>query len=84
MALGNMPDSNRLDREHRLERQQRRFKITANICSPKDVLLNELNTRRLWSSAVPLERLNRVDKLVDGEESNVESLNSVRSRTCKK
>ena len=37
----------------------------------------------LRSSSVPLERLHRVDKLVDEERSDVQSLHLVRNRICK-
>ena len=69
-----------------------------NIGRPEGFSSNELNTRRLHtraipvpppavpprSSSVPLERLDRVHKLVDEEESEVELLNLFRNRTCKK
>ena len=85
-------------REQRLERKQRRLEINANAGRPKEVLLNELNTRSKQnrsilvsppsgpprSSSVPLERLDRVDRLKDDEESNVEPLNLVRNMTFKK
>ena len=80
----------------RLEREQRRVEINANLGSPDEVLLKELDTRRLWtrsipdpspavphrSSSVTLERLDRVYNLVD--DADVGSVNSVKNRTCKR
>ena len=97
MAAGNVPDSDMLEREQRLKREQRRLEINVNIGIPKVVFLNELDTRSLLTRSTQfhcqqypldlvlpsLERLDRVDKLVDDEECDVESLNSVRNRTCK-
>ena len=82
----------------RLEIEKRRLEINDNVGRLKEVLLNELNTRRLQtrtipvsppvvpprSSSVPLKRLDRVDKLVNKEAFNVKSLNLIRNRTCKK
>ena len=36
------------------------------------------------SSSVPLERLDRVEKLMDYEESDVEALNLVSNKNCKR
>ena len=48
MVLGNMPEADRLERE------QRGLEIKANICRPKEVPFNELNTRRVQTRAIPV------------------------------
>ena len=54
MALGNMPESDSLEREQGLEREQRRLEINANLGRLKEVLLNKLNARRLQTRAIPV------------------------------
>ena len=53
MASGNMPECDRLESE-RFEREQRWFKKNANIGRPKEVLLKELDTRRLLTRSIPV------------------------------
>ena len=74
--------------------QQKRLEINVNIARHKEYLLNELNTRRLRtrditvsppvvpprSSSVPLNRIDRVDRLADDEEPDSEVGNSIRDR----
>ena len=37
-----------------MERQQKRLELTLNIGRPKEFLLNELNTRKLRTRAIPV------------------------------
>ena len=45
MASGNLPGNDKLERE------KKRLEINVNIGRPEEYLLNELNTRRLWTRA---------------------------------
>ena len=53
MLSGNMPETERLEKEQRLERGQKRLEINVNVSRPKEFLSNELNTRRLRTRATP-------------------------------
>ena len=75
-------------------RANKRVEIKANMGRPGGFLSNEMSTRRLQtktisvsppvvlpvSSLVPLKRLDRVHRLVDDEESDVVSMNSIRNQ----
>ena len=97
MGSGNMPQSGRMDREQKVEREQKRLETNVNIGRPEEFLSNELNTRRLEtrdipaslpatslkSGSVPLERLDRVDRSGEDEESDLELMNSIRKGSYK-
>ena len=92
MALGNISGNDRL------ERKQKRLGINTNIGRPEGFPSNKLNPRRLQTSAipvsppvgpprstsVPLEILDRLDRLADDEESNVELMNLIGNQTSTK
>ena len=80
--------------------EQKWLEIHVNIGRPEEFLSTKWNNRRLWSRTIPvstpvvpprsssvhLERLDRVDRLVDDEEPDVESMslnrNQPHEKTC--
>ena len=72
-----------------LEREKKRLEINVNVSRLKEFLLNELNTKRLRTRAIPVSPpvvhprsrsvpLDRLGKLAKDEESDLEVVNSIR------